>query len=94
MFSEGRAHFCDVARSRGPILICMRRWSGGEIESEIFDGFVVAEAAGLPSCCGARFHDEECDARAVSAAGVEQRAQNFFLRGARVDAGDRFHQRA
>ena len=70
----------------------MGRGAGCKVERKIFYGIGVAQAAALPSAGRSGFYNEECDARTVGAARVEQGAQNFFLRGTRVNAGDGLHQ--
>jgi len=49
-------------------------------------------AAALPSSGGSGLHDEERHPRSIRTAGIEQGAENFLLRGSRMDTGHRLHQ--
>ncbi len=90
---EALIHFSDIRRSDNSILVSVGDWSSSHIEDEILYRFVVAEAAALPSRGSSCLYHEESDASRVGAAGIEQRPENFFLRGPRVNAGDSLDER-
>ena len=55
------------------------------IEREIFYRIAIGEAACLPSGGTATLYDKKRDSGGVASAGIEQRAQNFPLRGTHLD---------
>ena len=58
------------------------------IESEILHRIAIGEATCLPSSGMATLYNKKRDSGRVASAGIEQRAQNFPLRGTQLDFGD------
>ena len=88
LFDEAVVHLGDVRGGGNAVLVGVGGGPAGHVERKIFDGIVVAQAAALPSSSGSGFHDEERDAGTVQSAGFQQGAQDFFLGGASMNAGD------
>ena len=62
------------------------------VEREILDAVLVVERVSLPAGGGTRLDHKQRGASAIVSGGVEQSAQNFLLRAAGMDGGDRLQQ--
>src|ERR1700690_3565771 len=65
---------------------------GFRVESKVSEGIVGRKTPRLPSAGLASLDYKESDAGCVSSAGIEERAEDFFLRRAELDFGDRASQ--
>ena len=87
-----RIYICRSAREGHSRLHSPRGRPHGQIQNKIFDIVIVLESASLPTGGRTAFDNEECDPPAVADRVVQQRPENFFLRGPSVNGRDRLQQ--